>query len=121
MKQLGSFVSFKKCESNNIGPLILNHIKNHAEGLYKYLMRDKPCHDDLAKKIANDMNKAFGGFNVMWNNSFNHLMVDYKMICVLKFCGYSSWGDVTTKLREICYKDYNAKCNLPIWNTGQER
>jgi hypothetical protein len=114
-------LSFKKRESNLVGPLILDHIKNHAEGLYKYLMRDKPCHDEFANKITNDMNKAFCSFDVMWNNCLNHWMVDYDIICVLKFCGYSSWADVTTKQRELCFKDYNTNFNLPLWNIGKER
>jgi hypothetical protein len=114
-------LSFKKHESNPVAPLILDHIKNHAEGLYKYLMRDEPCHDEFANKITNDMNKAFCGFDVMWNNCLNHWMVDYDIIHVLKFCGYSSWAEVTTKQRELCFKDYNAKFNLPLWNIGQER
>jgi hypothetical protein len=101
-------LSFKKRESNPVGPLILDHIKNHAEGLYKYLIRDKPCHDEFANKITNDMNKAFCGFDL------NHWMVDYNIICVLKFCGYSSWADVTTKQRELCFKDYNTNFNLPL-------
>ncbi len=113
-------LSFKKRESNPFGSLIFDHIKNHAEGLYKYLMRDKPCHDEFANKITNDMNKAFCGLDVMWNNCLNHWMVDYDIICVLKFCGYSSWAEVT-KQRELCFKDYNAKFNLPLWNIGQER
>ena len=64
-------LSFKKRESNNVGPLILDHIKNHTEGINKYLMRDKPCQDDLANKITDDTNQAFGGFDVIWNNCLN--------------------------------------------------
>ena len=34
-------LSFKKRVSNPVGPLILDHIKNHADHLYKVIVRDK--------------------------------------------------------------------------------
>ena len=114
-------LSFKKRVSNPVGPLILDHIKNHADFLYKVLVRDKSCHDAYANKITDDMDKAFGGIDVMWNDFLNHWMVDYDIIRVLKFCGFSSWADVTTQQRELCYKDYSSKFHLPHWYIGQER
>ena len=114
-------LSFKKRESNPVGPLILDHIKNHAEYLYKVIIRDKTTHDAYANKITDDMNKAFGGIDVMWNDCLNHWMVDYDIIRVLKFCGFSSWAELTTQQRELCFKDYSAKFNLPHWYIGQER
>ncbi len=50
------------------------------------------------------MNKAFGGFDVMWNNWLNHWMVDYDIIRVLKFCGYWSWAEGTTNRRSFVSK-----------------
>jgi hypothetical protein len=114
-------LSFKKRESNPVGPLILDHTKNHADYLYKVIVPDARNHDDYANKITKNMHKAFGGVDVMWNNCLNHWMVDYDIICVLKFCGFSSWAELTTQQRELCFKDYNAKVNLPHWYIGQER
>jgi hypothetical protein len=114
-------LSFKKRVSKPVGPLILDHIKTHADHLYKVIIRDKTSHDAYANKITNDMDKTFGGIDVMWNDFLNHWMVDYDIICVLKFCGFSSWADVTTQQREFCFKDYSAKFNLPHWYIGQER
>ena len=114
-------LSFKKRESNPVGPLILDHIKNHADHLYKVIVRDKISHEAYANKITDDMDKAFGGIDVMWQDFLNHWMVDYDIIRVLKFCGFSSWADVTTQQKKLCFKDYSAKFNLPHWYIGQER
>jgi hypothetical protein len=114
-------LSFKKRESNPVGPLILDHIKNHADYLYKVIVPDARNHDDYANKITENMHKAFGGGDVMWNDCLNHWMVDYDIIRVLKFCGFSSWAELTTQQRELCFKDYNAKVNLPHCYIGQER
>jgi hypothetical protein len=57
-------LSFKKHESNPVGPLILDNIRNHADWLYRYLMKDNPPHDEFANKITSDMNTAFGGFDI---------------------------------------------------------
>jgi hypothetical protein len=67
------------------------------------------------------MDKAFGGIDVMWNDYLNHWMVDYDIIRVLKNCGFSSWAEVTTQQRELCFKDFSAKFKLPDWYIGQER
>ena len=49
-------------------------------------------------------------------------MVDYDIICILKsYVGYSSWTDVPTKQRELCYKNYNQNMTLPEWDIEQER
>ena len=113
-------LSFKKRVSNPVGPLILDHIKNHADYLYKVIVRDKSSHDTYANKITDDMDKAFGGIDVMWNDFLNHWMVDYDIIRVLKFCGFSSWADLSTKQKELCFKDYSLKFSLPHWYIGQE-
>ena len=115
------FLSFKKRESNPVGPLILEHIKNHADHLYKVIVQDKISHEAHAKKITDDRDKSFGGIDVMWQDSLNHWMVDYNIIRVLKFCGFSSWADVTKQQTKLCFKDYSAKFNLPHWYIGKER
>ncbi len=58
------FLSMKKCQSNPVGHLVLEHLKEHVEGLYTYLMRDDLSEDAVAKKITNDMDKHFGVFIV---------------------------------------------------------
>ncbi len=84
--------------------LILDHIKNQADYLYKVIVPDARNHDNYANKITENMHKAFGGVDVMWNDCLNHWMVDYDVIRVLKFCGFSSWAELTTQQRELCLK-----------------
>jgi hypothetical protein len=45
-------LSFKKRISNPVGPLILDHIKNHVDYLYKVIVPDARNHDDYANKIT---------------------------------------------------------------------
>jgi hypothetical protein len=48
-------------------------------------------------------------------------MVDYDIIRVLKnHVGYKSWDEVSITEREYCFKNYNPKSGLPMWNTVQE-
>ncbi len=116
------FLSMKKCQSNPVGPLVLEHLKEHVEGLYTYPMRGNLSEDAVAHKITDDIDKHFGVFIVKWNDSLNHWMVDYDIICILKYCvGYLSWADVPTNQRNLCYKNYNANFKLPDWNINQER
>jgi hypothetical protein len=104
----------KKSESNPVGPLVLKHLKEHVEGLYTYLMRDNLSEDAVAKKITNDMDKHFGVFIVKWNDSLNHWMVEFDIIGNLKYyVGYSSWANVPTTQRNLCFKNYNANFKLP--------
>ncbi len=99
------FLSMKKHQSNPIGPLVLEHLKEHVESLYTYLMRDNLSKDAVAKKIPNDMDKQFGVFTVKWNDCLNYWMVDYNIICILKYyVGYSSWADIPTNQKNLCYK-----------------
>ncbi len=112
----------KKRQSNPVGPFVLEHLKEHVEGLYTYPMRDNLSEDAVAQKITDDMDKHFGVFIVKCNDSLNHQMVDYDIIRILKYCfGYSSWADVPTNQRNLCYKNYNANFKLPDWNIKQER
>ena len=72
------FLSMKKCQSNPISPL-------YVEGLYIFLMRDNLSKGAVAKKIIHDMDKHFGVFIIKWNDSLDHWMVDYDIICILKY------------------------------------
>jgi hypothetical protein len=111
----------KKRQFNPVGHLVLEHLKEHVDGLYTYLMRDNLSKDAIAKKTTDDMDKHFGVFIVKWNDSLKHWMVDYNIICILKYyVGYSSWADVPTNQKNLCYKNYNANFELPDWNINQE-
>ncbi len=85
-------------------------------------MKDNLSEDEVAKKITNDMDNHFGVFIVKWNDCLNHWMVDYNIICILKYyIRYSSWADVLTNQSNLCYKNYNSNFKLPDWNIDQER
>ncbi len=70
-----------------------------------------------------DINKHFrAGFALNWDGCLNHWMVDYNIICILKgYVGYSSWTNVPTKQRELCYRNYNQNVTLSEWDIEQER
>jgi hypothetical protein len=111
----------KKRQSNPVGPLVLEHLKKHVEGLYTYLVRDNLSEATVAKKITNDMDTHFSVFIVKWNDSLNHWMVDYNIICILKYYdGFSSWADVPKNQRSLCYKNYSANFKLLDWIIDQK-
>ncbi len=109
------FMLMKKRDINPIGPLVIDYIKEHASSLYEYLLKKKPNEDLVAKDITDDIDKHFrAGFVLHWDDCLNPWMVDYDIICILKcYVGYSSWTDVPTKQRELCYKNYNQNMTLP--------
>jgi hypothetical protein len=117
------FMSMKKRDINPIGPLVIDYIKEHASSLYEYLLKKKSNEELVAKDITDDIDKHFrAGFVLHWDDHLNHWMVDYDIICILKcYVGYSSWTDVPTKQRELCYKNYNQNMTLPEWDIEQER
>ncbi len=61
----------KKRDDNPIGPLVLEVLKETAEGLYKHLMKgDNKSEASVAKKITQDINEHFsGGYNIVWNDT----------------------------------------------------
>jgi hypothetical protein len=77
----------------------------------------------VAEKITHNINQHFaGGYNLIWNNTLNHILVDFDIICILKNrIGYNSWSDVPMDQRELCFRGYNQKNTLPDWNIDQER
>ena len=117
------FKTMKKQEINPIGPLVVEFLKEHATSLYDYLLRKKPNEDMVAKDITDDIDKHFRvGFVSHWDDYLNHWMVDYDIIRILKdYVGYSSWTDVPSKQRGLCYKNYNQNATLPEWDIDQER
>jgi hypothetical protein len=99
------FMSMKKRDINPIGPLVIDYLKEHASSLYEYLLKKKPNEELVAKDLTDDINKHFcAGFVFHWDDRLNHWMVDYDIIRILKcYVGYSSWTDLPTKQRELCY------------------
>jgi hypothetical protein len=117
------FMAMKKRDINPIGPLVIDFIKEHASSLYNYLLKKKPNEELVAEDITDDIDKHFcAGYSLHWDDRLNHWMVDYDTIRVLQnYVGYSSWTDVPTKQRELCYKNYNQNMTLPEWDIEQER
>ncbi len=67
------FMSMKKRDDNPIGPLILEDLKETAEGLYRNLMKgDNKSEESVAQKITQDINEHFsGGYNIIWNDTLS--------------------------------------------------
>jgi hypothetical protein len=83
---------------------------------------DTKNEDLVAEKIAQDINQHFSGeCNIIWNDTLNHFLVDFDIICILKnHIGYNSWSNGPMDQRELCYRGYNLKNTLPDWNVEQE-
>jgi hypothetical protein len=117
------FMLMKKHEINPIGRLVLEYLKDHASALYKYLLKMKLNEELVTKDLTDDIDKYFhAGFVLHRDDCLNHWMVDYHIICILKdYVGYSSWTDVPSKQRELCYRNYNQNVTLHEWDIEQER
>ena len=115
--------SMKKREKNPVGVLLLDHLKDHAQGLYNHLMNGSLSDDLAAEKLTNDIDAQFsGGYSISSNNWLNHFMVDYDIIRILKdYVGYTSWSEVPLRERAHCYRGYNSKTSLPDWNIFEEK
>jgi hypothetical protein len=115
--------SMKKREKNPVGILLLDHLKDHAQGLYNHLMNGSVSNDLVAEKLTNDIDAQFsGGYSISSNNWLNHFMVDYDIIRILKdYVGYTSWSDVPISERAYCYHGYNSKTSLPDWHIEEEK
>ena len=83
------FLSMKKHNSNLIGPLIVDYLKDQAPGLFKYFQKkynNNDNEDSIAGKFTKDINKQYcGDYHINWNNYLNHWMVDQDIICILKW------------------------------------
>jgi hypothetical protein len=97
--------------------------KQKQRSLYDYLSKKKPKEELFAEDITDDIDKHFhAGFVLHWDDCLNHWLVDYDIIRILKrYVGYSSWTNVPTKQRGLCYKNYNQSVTLPEWDIEQER
>jgi hypothetical protein len=92
------------------------------EKFYTYLVNDSNSEELVAEKITRVSSKHFsGGPNIIWNDRLNHCLVDYDIIRVLRYhMGYKSWSEVQLKERELCYKGYTTKNELPPWDIQKE-
>jgi hypothetical protein len=106
-----------------VGPMVLEHLKNHIDGLYKYFMRGKPSEDSVGTSLTKDIDKfCQRGFNIIWSDSLNNCMVDYDITRILKtYGGYNNWDDVPIKQKQLCYHSFDKNFNLPDWDTEQEK
>jgi hypothetical protein len=59
------FMSMEKRDLNPIGPVVLEHLKNHVDGLYRYFMKDKNDKEPVSETLTEEIVKHFhGGFNL---------------------------------------------------------
>jgi hypothetical protein len=86
----------EKHDLNPISPMVLEHLKHHVDGLYRYFMKDNIKEEPVGETLAEDIQKHFcGGYNLIWGDWLNRYLVDYDIICILKeYVGYTSWSDV---------------------------
>ena len=109
VKDALEFLAFtmKKRKTGPVGGLLLNYLKDHAEGLYKHVTAHQPSVRSAEESLTNDIDAQFlGGFTINTNRWLNCFMGDYDIIRVLKnHVGYKSWDDVPTIEREYCYKN----------------
>ncbi len=116
------FMSMKECVDNPIGSLLLDHLHEKAKKLYNYLVGESKSEELAAEKITRTITKHFsGGPNMIWNDRLNHWLIDYDIIRILRYhMGYKSWSEVQLKERQLCYKGYTTKNELPPWDVQKE-
>jgi hypothetical protein len=115
--------SMKKWAKNPVGILLLDHLKDHAQGLYNHLMNGSVSKDLAGEKLTNDMDAQFsGGYSICSNDWLNHFMVDYDIIHILKhYVEYTSWFDVPLSEWGYCYHGYISKTVLPERHIEEEK
>ncbi len=108
---------------NPIGILLLDCLKDHAQGLYNHLMNGSVSKDLVGEKLTNNIDAQFsGGYSISSDNWLDHFMVDYDIIRILKdYVGYTSWSEVSISERGYCYHVYILKTSLPEWHIEEEK
>ena len=77
--------SMKKRAKKSVGILLLDHLKDHAQGIYNHLMNGSVSKDLVGEKLTNDMDAQLsGGYSICSNDWLNNFMVNYDIICILK-------------------------------------
>jgi hypothetical protein len=84
------FDSVKRRNKSPIGPMVIDYLKEHQNGLYNYLLKigkeDKMTYEDAGKMVTDNINNHFKvGYKLVWNDSLNQCMVDYDIVRILKF------------------------------------
>lgn len=121
------FKSMEKRENHPVGPIVLEYLNQHQNGLYKYLMKnktDKETEKEVGNTLTEDIHNQFkSGYEFKWKDSLNRYMVDYDIMKVLKdHVGYKTWEDVGMNEMKKCYRDFDsAEYTLPAWGMEQER
>ncbi len=65
----------KKREANQGGELLLSYLKDHAVGLYDFLMARAVNQDLVEEKLTNDINSEFmGGFSMSVQNPLSTIL-----------------------------------------------
>jgi hypothetical protein len=60
-------MSMEKRDLNLIGPMVLEHFKNHVDGLYRYFMKDEIDKEPVGETSTEDIHKHFrGGYNLIF-------------------------------------------------------
>ncbi len=85
------FFMMKKCKANQVGELLLSYLKDHAVGLYNFLMAGAIDQDLVEEKLTNDINSEFmGGYSMSVQNPLSRFMVDYDILQVIEKIKVSS-------------------------------
>jgi hypothetical protein len=85
------FMSMEIRDVNPVGLMVLEHLKNHIDGLYKYFMKGKTIEESVGASLTKDIDKyCRRGYNLIWSDLLNRCMVDYNIIHILKtYVGYT--------------------------------
>ena len=112
------FMSMEIRDVNPVGPMVLEHLKNHIDGLYKYFMKGKTNEESVGASLTKDIDKyCQRGYNLIWSDSLNRCMVDYNIIRILKtYVGYTHWNNVSNKQKLLCFCSFDNNFNLPYWD-----
>jgi hypothetical protein len=55
------FMSMEKRDLNPIDPMVLEHLKNHVGGLYRYFMEDNTNKEPVGETLTEEIHKHFCG------------------------------------------------------------
>ena len=94
VKDAIEFLAFtmKKRETGPVDGLLLDHLKDHAVGLYRHVTQRQLSVKSAEESLTNDIDAQFqGGFTINVNVWLNRFMVDYDIVRVLSnHVGYKS-------------------------------
>jgi hypothetical protein len=117
------FMSMEIHDMNPVGPMLLAFLRNHVEPLYNYIMKGKSSEDSAGVYLNKEIDKyCRRGYNLFWGDSLNRCMVDYDISYILKnYVGYTLWSNVPHKQKQLCYRTFDNKFNLPDWDIEKEK